>query len=754
MRVIYTYITADTEGSKVHIDSFIKAFRSLGEEVVDAGIITKPFTANKAEWSLAQRLWAKVSWLFMNISILFNLLWLAKDVRPDIVLFRFMPNHQFFFPIFVLSFLYPVVLEINALRSIENPTEANWLINLLDKISLRRVKRCFVVSQNIKDHLLGRNLLGKEKVAIIENGVDLEHFSPDLPADNIKQILGLNNTFVVGFVGSFKPWHGIENIISLAEAIKPEGIDIRFLIVGDGKERSNYEEMIKAKGLEGSFIFTGFIEHDRVHEYIAAMDVAIAPHKSDSFKESGGFHGSPLKIFEYMAMAKPIITAPIGQIKDIIIDGQSGRLIFSEDINALKAEIKKLYADKMYRQTLAINARKRVEERYSWKENAIKVRTLFNMVLHNNASDKKIGRKIKIAILLPSIHIGGAEKLVIEELSYLKSDPRFSFEVHLVFEKGAFFSDLSSLGLPVYVWNAPHKSIRMFKTYWNIGCHLRRTGCDILHTHLLDGIGPLVGKLAGVKVVATVHSDKKYTNIERFVLRQSDLALGCGKQVKTNISSFIHNGKVGILCNGIRKTDQTIIARECVLEHYGLSPSCKLVVSLGRLKTQKGYDVLIRAFKKVVSDVPDAALLIGGDGEERDRLNNIVESEGLHEKVKLPGSIRDIHSLLSSCDLYVNSSRWEGLPITLLEAMAHGRPIVATKAGGNSEVVHDGVTGILVPPDNTEQLSAAIIRMLQDDYFRKKVGHEAFTLFNNQYTIEKHCDALVEYYLQLACDQS
>ena len=147
--------------------------------------------------------------------------------------------------------------------------------------------------------------------------------------------------------------------------------------------------------------------------------------------------------------------------------------------------------------------------------------------------------------------------------------------------------------------------------------------------------------------------------------------------------------------------------------------------------------------------VPDAVLLIGGDGEEKYRLNELVESAGLGESIRLPGLVREVHEVIESCDLYVNSSRWEGLPMTLLEVIAHGRPMVATDAGGNSEVVRDGVTGILVPPEDTERLAGAIIRMLKDDDLRKKAGNEASVLFNSEYTIDRHCEALAGYYHQV-----
>jgi glycosyltransferase involved in cell wall biosynthesis len=342
--------------------------------------------------------------------------------------------------------------------------------------------------------------------------------------------------------------------------------------------------------------------------------------------------------------------------------------------------------------------------------------------------------------------IGGAERLVIEELSVLKDDPRFVMELHLVFERGPFFQQAASLGVPVRVWNAPHKSLRMLRPYTNLIRYLRQTRCDILHSHLLDGIGPIVGKLAGSRVVATVHSDKHYSAAERFVLAKSDLVLACGKEVLRNISRFIPKRKVGVLSNAIRKPGNTRSCRIDVLKRFGVKEENRLVVSLGRLIRLKGYDLLIEAFRRVAETVPEAVLLIGGDGEEKGRLADLVKSAGLQENIRLPGMVDEIHALLASCELYVNASRWEGLPMTILEAIAHGRPVVATDVGGNSEVVRDGITGILVPPEDSERLAGAIIRILKDDDFRKKAGNEAAALFNREYTIESHCETLAGYY--------
>lgn len=352
----------------------------------------------------------------------------------------------------------------------------------------------------------------------------------------------------------------------------------------------------------------------------------------------------------------------------------------------------------------------------------------------------------RIAVLMPAMAVGGAERLVLEELSILKDDPRFAFEVHLVFEKGPLFDELAALGITARAWNARHNSAYMLGTYMGLIRYLRWSGCDIVHSHLLDWSGPMAGKLAGAKVVATLHSDRIYTPLERFWLSKSDLVLGCGSAVLRNVSGFVPLEKVRALSNAVRAPEGARIAREEVLRRFGFRQESRLVLSMGRLIPPKGYDILIEAFRRVVFEVPEAVLLIGGDGAEKDSLAGQAEAAGLGESVRLPGVVREVRELMAACDLYVNSSRREGLPMTLLEASAHGRAMVATNTGGNPEIVRDGLTGTLVPPDDPERLAAAIIRMLRDESFRTNAGKAASALYLSEYTIDRHCEALASFY--------
>ncbi|MBF0329902.1 MAG: glycosyltransferase family 4 protein [Nitrospirae bacterium] len=354
---------------------------------------------------------------------------------------------------------------------------------------------------------------------------------------------------------------------------------------------------------------------------------------------------------------------------------------------------------------------------------------------------------IKIAVLLPSLQVGGAESLVYEELNYLRKDSRFFFELHVVFEKGPLWNKFASLGIPMRVWNAPHKSVRMFYSYFNIYRYLVKYKFAILHVHLLDILGPLTGKLAGIKTITTVHVDSPIARIRRWGIKQSDFIIGCGSQVFSNLHTFMTMDKLLLLNNGIPAYHRRFYDRELILKKYGIAIPSRLILSFGRLSHQKGYDILIQAFKSVVRFDRHASLIIGGEGPEKQRLERLIVESNINDSVKLVGNVEDVDELYEICDVYVNASRWEGLPMTLLEAMSHKKPIVATSVGGNNDLIANNVTGLLVNPENPTLLADSINAFLCNPALALECAKQGYDLFRAKYAIDRHCADLVNIYL-------
>ncbi|HZM26591.1 MAG TPA: glycosyltransferase [Gemmatimonadales bacterium] len=170
-----------------------------------------------------------------------------------------------------------------------------------------------------------------------------------------------------------------------------------------------------------------------------------------------------------------------------------------------------------------------------------------------------------------------------------------------------------------------------------------------------------------------------------------------------------------------------------------------LVFTAARLSPEKAIDVLVSAAARV----PEAVFAIAGDGPERAAIRMQVEALGISERVRLLGARSDIPALLAACDLFVLPSLVEGLPISVLEAMAAARPVVATRIGGTDEVVMDGRTGLLVPPQDPEPLAAAIRSFLADPERGRQAGKAGREQLLARFTSKVMIDAVSATYEEL-----
>jgi glycosyltransferase involved in cell wall biosynthesis len=158
---------------------------------------------------------------------------------------------------------------------------------------------------------------------------------------------------------------------------------------------------------------------------------------------------------------------------------------------------------------------------------------------------------------------------------------------------------------------------------------------------------------------------------------------------------------------------------------------------------QKGFDVLLRALPAVLRVEPSAELMLVGDGPLRAELEALVDELGLRSAVTMPGALRheDMAELLASASLVAIPSRWEGMPLIALEAAAAGRAVVATPVQGLADVVVDGETGVLVPPERTEPLAAALSGLLTDPSRAAALGAAARRRVVERFSLEQAVDA-------------
>jgi glycosyltransferase involved in cell wall biosynthesis len=244
------------------------------------------------------------------------------------------------------------------------------LLERYERLNLEAATRIFVVS-DVERRNLERRGVDPAKIVINPNGVDTSIFHAGVGGSETRRRLGISDTEVaVGFVGTFGPWHGV---LVLAEAIRsiPGNLPIRFVFVGNGSLHGDVEQQLQSECEQGRVIFTGPVKHEEVPALLDACDILASPHVP--LTDGSEFFGSPTKLFEYMAMSKGIVASRLGQIGEVLRDGETALLVEPGDPKELAEAIQRLAASQSLRTCLGENARAAAIRSYTWKHNAQRV---------------------------------------------------------------------------------------------------------------------------------------------------------------------------------------------------------------------------------------------------------------------------------------------------------------------------------------------------------------------------------------------
>ena len=278
---------------------------------------------------------------------------------------------------------------------------------------------------------------------------------------------------------------------------------------------------------------------------------------------------------------------------------------------------------------------------------------------------------------------------------------------------------------------------------------LRCREVKIVHCHdeLSWFYGSIAAHFAGInRVVVTMHGRRSDFSarhlLEQRLLAKLSRAIVCvSSYLKCQIQNelVLNPTKVPVIRNGIPiiHLELEAEARRVMRQSLGFTENQFVVGCIGRLDIVKNLDLLIDAFGKARSGSPLLKLVIVGEGPCRDALLQKVTRLGLSDAVQFTGLRRDVHNLLCSFDLYICSSDYEGISLSILEAMAAGKPVIATAVGGTVEIVSHEHTGILVPPRDVSAMATAIMELVQERSRCLRLGQEAKAFVEQNFNLTR-----------------
>lgn len=354
--------------------------------------------------------------------------------------------------------------------------------------------------------------------------------------------------------------------------------------------------------------------------------------------------------------------------------------------------------------------------------------------------------QIKAMHIITGLGVAGLENVAISLALHLNC-AKYAVSICSLDDNKTQEERLTSQGIPVfYMHRGPGID---YCLPFRLAKILRSERIQLVHTHNATCYfyGVLAAFLARTPIVVhTEHGrifpDKKIIMFVNHLLSyRVDKIVAVCELLKERLHRFerINAKKIQVIVNGIDSAlfNMDKIPKEKARQELGFKAEEKLIGIVARLYPVKNHSLLLKVFKLLKIEIPEARLLIVGDGPERDNLEVIAKQLGINNQVFFLGTRNDIPLILSALDIFVLCSHSEGLSLTILEAMAASLPVVATKVGGNPEVIQEGYNGFLVPPDSTVELAEKISLILKNRELGYRLGARGRELIEENYSTLK-----------------
>jgi glycosyltransferase involved in cell wall biosynthesis len=586
----------------------------------------------------------------------------------------------------------------------------------------RRLKRA--ISARLDDHIAVSSASARQvethaglpagSVATIPNGVPIvDH--PSSPR--------LASRFTIGAVGRLDPQKGFDVAVDALVAVP----DAALVIVGEGPEREGLERRAESAGVGGRVVFTGHRPDARA--LLPAFDVVVVPSR---------FEGAPLVVIEAMQAGVPVVASDVGGTPELIRDGETGILVPPDDPDALAEALQRVRDDAALGARLATAARRVAVSRHTAAAMAGAYERHYRATLARP-------NRLRVAAYTDATAWGGAEECLATILGGLSDDVAVTVlgpSEHIVAEIATRRPGSSARLVP------PVRSSRDLRRLVGLTRAIRAVRPDVVHVNLrapfLSQHSELAAVLSRAPAVALEHSMIGGCSRLRRVVKRATLGRLSACVSPSRAGARWLETELGLAHGSVRTIHNGVAAR-------GVTPVAALasgpvIGSIGRIEREKGYDVMIDA----LAALPATTAVLVGAGSRIDELRRQAETLGLADRVVFTGWVDDALAYLAGFDVFVLPSRAESFPLTTLEAMQAGIPVVATDVGGVGEAIVDGVNGRLVPPEDPAALTQAVRWLLENPDQRERLVEEGRRLARTEFTAERMANEYERLYREVA----
>ena len=605
----------------------------------------------------------------------------------------------------------------------------------------RWVKRIVVVSEAVKKMVMATERIPGENMEVIYNGIELPAASRPQQTSyvsNGKDKEGITSEdIVIVHVANLRPVKGHKYLLKALAEIVREFPHVKLVLIGEGELKSSLQDLADTLGMREHVLFLG--KRQDISPFLNRADICVMPSLSEGMSNA---------ILEYMAAGKPVVATNAGGNPELIQNGYNGFLVEKENTEELKEALLTLLQEPEKRRLIGQNGFHFVRQHFSMSQMIAKYEKVFT---------DSVTRKTRVLHLVSSGGLYGAEKVILNLVRH--TNDRLTPFVGALWNRHnphlEVVEEARKAGLKTAVFDVGGRFD--LGAIFRVKNFLGKQNVDIIHTHNYksDIIGFFAARLAGKRWIVTNHvwhsTDTKlkfYERIDAFVLKFAHKVIAVSDEIKNElIEKKIKSGKVKVIHNGIDVplygTRVSVPQPKAVL---GINDNDQVVTIVGRLSKEKGHAIFLAAAEKVLENRHNIRFLVVGDGPLKESLKADTANHNLTHKVIFTGIRQDMPEIYALSDILVNASFIEGLPMTILEAMAAKVAVIATRVGAVPQVIRHGINGILLDPGDPKTLSREICSLLEDANKRNRLASQAYTDVCKNFNATKMSDQYFKIY--------